>query len=158
MAGDRRFEPWPVALCAMLAAMIAVSLAFYAVAASHVDAEVVDDSYAAGLRFNDELAAQRRAEARGLRIELSPAAAPGGVDVTLRLRDAGGRPVAADTATLRRERPTRGGYDADFTLQREGDAWRGAIPLPLHGRWQLLATVLVDGDPVRQRVAVWHAP
>jgi len=36
----RRFEPWPWVLAAMLGAMIATSISFYAVAASHRDPEV----------------------------------------------------------------------------------------------------------------------
>ncbi|MCA9510413.1 MAG: hypothetical protein KC560_06880 [Myxococcales bacterium] len=39
-APRRRFEPWPWVLAAMLGAMIATSISFYAVAASHRDPEV----------------------------------------------------------------------------------------------------------------------
>jgi len=36
----RRIEPWPVALVVLLALMLGVCAALYAVAASHVDPEV----------------------------------------------------------------------------------------------------------------------
>jgi hypothetical protein len=38
----RRWEPWPLALGAALAAMIFVCAAFYAVAAAHPDPPVVE--------------------------------------------------------------------------------------------------------------------
>lgn len=159
MAAERRIEPWPVALVCMLAGMIGVSLAFYAVAASHVDAEVVDDSYAAGLRYNAELAAQRRMVERGAQVHFASTPTDDGVAVEARLLDAGGRPIAADSVVLRRERPTQGGFDRDFALEPlPGGAWKGDVPLPLPGRWSLVTTFRVDGDPVRHRVDLRRDP
>ena len=36
----RRFEPWPIGLAAALAAMIGISLSFYAIAVTYPDTEV----------------------------------------------------------------------------------------------------------------------
>jgi hypothetical protein len=47
MAGDRRVEPWPLALAGLLLAMIAGSLAFYWIAARHPDARVLEHPLAA---------------------------------------------------------------------------------------------------------------
>jgi nitrogen fixation protein FixH len=152
VAAEKRFEPWPVALACMLAFMIAVSLGFYAVAAHNIDAEVVEDSYTAGLRYNDELAARRRVTERGVRIAFEATPTADGVAVEVRLVDAAGKPLRADAAALRRERPTQGGFDGDFALARAGEGWRGDVPLPLPGRWRLVTTLVVDGDPVQHRV------
>lgn len=44
----RRVEPWPLALAALLTAMIGICLAFWWVAATHPDPLVVDDLRALG--------------------------------------------------------------------------------------------------------------
>ncbi len=56
MRAERRsFEPWPWALAAALAAMIGISLGFYAIAAAYPDPPVVDDAWRAGLELNERL-------------------------------------------------------------------------------------------------------
>lgn len=46
-----RFEPWPWVIAGMLGFMISGSLAFYSIAASNPDPEVVDDAFAASERI-----------------------------------------------------------------------------------------------------------
>jgi nitrogen fixation protein FixH len=40
---------------------------------------------------------------------------------------------------LRRERPERGDFDADIALAARDGLWTAEIPLPLVGRWILVA-------------------
>lgn len=150
MAGERRVEPWPVALAGALLAMICVCLGFYAIAATHPDPEVVDDAYEAGLRINEELRARRRAAALGVVLALETRREPGGVEVRVTVTDARGAPAAAERVAVRRERPAEGGLDADFELARSGGGYAGLVPLPRPGRWRLVATATVGGEVVRR--------
>jgi hypothetical protein len=52
---ERRREPWPWLVGALLAAMIATSLAFLWTAVTHPDPPVVDDAYRAGLEYARQL-------------------------------------------------------------------------------------------------------
>jgi nitrogen fixation protein FixH len=146
----RRFEPWPLGLALLLLSGIGASLAFFAVASANPDAEVVDDAYRAGLQVNQELRAQRRAEALGYRLELRTREAPGGVAVDVSVTGAGGAPTSAESVVVRRVRPAEGGFDEDFELERRGEGFAGGIPLPLRGRWRLVATAQVDGAVLRR--------
>ena len=60
-----RREPWPWAIAGALLAMAVVLACFLWTALSHPDPVVVDDTYAAGQRYSDELRAADRAIARG---------------------------------------------------------------------------------------------
>jgi len=55
-AGRRRLEPWPLAVVGLLALMIGVCGALYAVAASHVDPEVSASSRTAAPAADGERA------------------------------------------------------------------------------------------------------
>lgn len=155
---ERRFEPWPWALAGLLLAMIAGSLAFYAVARAHPDPLVVDDAYGEGLRLNDELHALERGAARHLElfVEARPTAA--GTALALALRGPDGRPARPDRVRVRRERPAQGGFDEDFALAPADGRWRGEIPLPLPGRWLLVARAELGDAAVERRVEVERAP
>ncbi len=61
---ERRFEPWPLALACALAAMITVSVTFFAIAQRHPDPVLVEDAYQAGLDYNAALRERARAEER----------------------------------------------------------------------------------------------
>ncbi len=154
MDAERRFEPWPFALAAALLTMMAIAVAFYAVAAANPDALVVDDAYAAGLAWNAGVRERERAEALGVELGLAVAPAEGGVAVHVTLAGAGGAPVSAERVTVRRERPAEGGLDADFELVPAGSGWRTELPLPRPGRWRLAVTAWVEGLPVRRAFRV----
>jgi nitrogen fixation protein FixH len=140
MATDR--EPWPWIVAGSLAAAIAVSLGFARVAVMHPDPLVVDDAYTAGLAWNRVQEARARAAAAGWRIALSAAAEGDGVRVTVAAADGDGRPLRAAQLSVRRVRPSEGGYDAEFALDAAGTA---QIPLPRSGRWLLVARAASDG-------------
>jgi nitrogen fixation protein FixH len=155
---DRRDLAWPIGLACMLGSMIAVSVAFLGIAVANPDAEVVDDAYVAGLAFDEELALRRRADELGLAVGLETRLVPGGVDTRVAVTDRTGEAVEVESVTVRRIRPTLGGYDGDFALTRragDGEAFQGRIPLPLPGRWRLEARLTVDDQEILAHTDVW---
>ncbi len=160
MPERRRIEPWPFYLAGMLLAMIAGSLTFLAIARAHPDPLVVDDPYLAGLRFNEERAAQQRAEALGVSLELTTRADAEGVEVRALLRDPSGALRPPQHLVLRRERPAEGGLDADFLLERaagaEAGAYRGHVPLPRPGRWRLVARAELGDEVLERSLKLWR--
>jgi hypothetical protein len=127
----RRIEPWPIALVALLSAMIGTSVGFYRVAAAHPD----------GI---------------GWSLDVLATPAPGGARVVAQLRNTAGAVLATESASLRRERPTEQGLDAELPLAR--DAATGAlaadVALPRPGRWRLVVAARRDGLRVERRVDV----
>ncbi len=139
MTTDRRLEPWPLALAALLASGMAVSLAFLWVAARQTPDRLVVDSAQALREHNRDALAREKAAARGWDIALVARRSVGGAEVELAPTSARD-PLPADiVVSLRRERPDRTGLDAPIPLARDGERWRGHVPLPLPGRWRLVA-------------------
>lgn len=118
-------------------------------ATRHADALIVDDAFAAGLRLNEEIAARDRALALGWRVDLAATPHPDGVRVRVRLLDAGGAALSAESVVVRRERPAEGGLDAELALERAGDAFEGVVALPRPGLWRLAVRAARDGETVR---------
>jgi nitrogen fixation protein FixH len=147
---DRRIEPWPVVLGALLLAMIGASIAFYFVAAANPDPVVVDDAYRAGLRYNEAQRTRGRAALLGYELALETRSEGDGVNVTLRVRDRTGGSVLPEHARVRRERPAEGGHDDVFELEDGGGAFAGHVPLPLPGRWRLIAVARVEGETLER--------
>jgi len=147
---DRRIELWPVLLGALLLTMIAASIAFYLIAAANPDPVVVDDAYGAGLRYNEAQRTRGRAARLGYELALDTRGEGDGVRVMLRVRDRAGRSVAPERARVRRVRPAEGGHDDVFELQDDGGAFAGRIPLPLPGRWRLVAVARVEGETLER--------
>jgi nitrogen fixation protein FixH len=135
-------EPWPWIVAGSLGAAIAVSLGFAHAALVHPDPLVVDDAYAAGLAWNRAQEARARADAAGWRLGLTATADGDAVRVAVEADDAAGAPLRAARLSVRRVRPSEGGYDADFALDTDGTA---RIPLPRPGRWLLVASATDDG-------------
>lgn len=154
---DRRDLAWPVGLTAMLLFMIGASVAFLAIATTYPDAEVVEDAYAAGLAYDEELALRRRADELGLSIGLETRPAADGIVARVAVTDREGRPVEVDSVTVRRIRPTQGGFDHDFALVRSGGAFEGRVPLPLPGRWRLEARLMVGGQELLAQTDHWSS-
>jgi len=154
-SAGRRREPWPVALAALLLAMVGTSVGFYRVASRNPDALVVADAFAAERQESERLRAERRAEALGWRIELAVAPRGGGAHVVARLRDAAGDPIAADRVSLLRERPAEGGLDASIPLARAGDGFSGDVDLPRAGRWTLVVRAERGGEAAERSFALW---
>ena len=135
-------EPWPWIVAGSLMAVIAVSLTFARAAVMHPDPLVVDDAYAAGLAWNGAQEALARGEAAGWHLVLTAAAEADGVRVAVVAKDGAGRPLRAAELSVRRVRPSEGGYDAEFPIDDGGAAH---IPLPRPGRWLLVARAAGDG-------------
>ena len=141
-----RAEPWPWIVAGTLAATIAVSLGFAYTAISNPDPLVVDDVYAEGLVWNQQREAQARAEAAGWELRLSSAPHRDGVEVVVAANDHSGETLAG-ALTLRRVRPSEGGYDIDVPLDADGRAF---VPLPRPGRWHLVARAERDGAVIER--------
>lgn len=158
MATERRFEPWPVALVALLASGMAVSLAFLWIAERQTPDRLIVDSDQALLDHNREALAEQRAAERGWDIALVAQRADGGAWVEVATTSAGD-PWPADVAvSLRRERPERTGLDEPIPLEREGERWRAHVPLPLPGRWRLVARAGNDDAFVEREFALELTP
>ncbi|NNL66411.1 MAG: hypothetical protein HKP30_09230 [Myxococcales bacterium] len=52
---DRKHEPWPLAVAALLLFMVSTSLAFLGIAIRYPDPPVVDDAYRAGLAYAERM-------------------------------------------------------------------------------------------------------
>jgi nitrogen fixation protein FixH len=150
----RRIEPWPIALVALLAAMIGTSVGFYRIATANPDALVARDAFAAGLDYADAARDARTAAERGWSLDVATAPVAQGVRVTLRLRDAAGAPLSVERAVLRRERPAEAGLDADFAPIEDAGVLAAFVPLPRPGRWRLAAAVDREGLRVERHVEV----
>ncbi len=151
---SRRQEPWPWAIAGCLLAMGVILACFLWTAVSHPDPVLVEDTYAAGQRYNEELRAEDRAAALGWRLDVATAPTSLGARIGMRLVDAEGHALGADRASLRRERPAEGGFDQAIALKPEGDGFAADVPLPLPGRWWLEARVEHGGAALVRRVAV----
>jgi len=151
---ERRREPWPWVIVTLLALMMVGSISFFAIAVSHPDPVVVDDAYAAGLRYNETRAARDRGRDSGLEIALRTEPVPAGLAVTLEIRDPSGARVPAESVTLRRERPAEGGHDREIAMRSDGGAYAADVPLPLPGRWTLVANAVVNGVHLERAFSV----
>jgi nitrogen fixation protein FixH len=149
-----RYEPWPLAIAGSLLAMAVVLALFLWTAISHPDPVLVNDTYAAGQRYNEELQATDRAVALGWQLDVRAAPTPLGARVAMRLVDAQGRALSADHASLRRERPAQGGFDQTVALKSEADGVTAEVPLPLPGRWWLEARIEHEGAALVRRIAI----
>jgi nitrogen fixation protein FixH len=138
MTTDRAWT-WPLGLALALAGGLAASLAFAWIAARlpadllAVDPWAASDAYSAAVRAREsarergwELALRADRSADGVRIELRPSSSSEPLPAQLDVR-------------LRRERAERGDFDAELALEPRGDAWVADVPLPLPGRWLLVA-------------------
>jgi len=151
----KRREPWPIALAALLVAMIGTATGFYRVAARNPDALVVADAFAAERNVSERLRAERRADALGWDIALAVDLRSGGAHVEARLHDRSGAPVAADRVSLLRERPAEGGLDESIPLAADGTRFTGDVALPRPGRWQLVVRAERGADTAERTFAVW---
>jgi nitrogen fixation protein FixH len=80
----------------------------------------------------------RLAPEASLRLDLALEPAPGGLAMTVRLRDLTGAAVPAAAAEGRLERATHAGADRPLRLEALPDgAWRAAVALPDAGAWQV---------------------
>lgn len=157
MGAERHLGAGPFVLAAILAAMVSVLFGVYWLATSYPVELVADDPYEAGLRYNERIAARQRADALGLDVALETTRTAGGARVRITVSSSHG-PLPSDLrVAVRRERPTASGYDEEYALAVDGDAFAGDIPLPLPGRWHLVA-IVASGDARGERRFAMEAP
>ncbi len=156
MTTSRRRVPelWPLALMALLAAMMGIGVAFYQIAQRFPD-PVIADAYQTGLHYGEGVRAADRVRALGWQLDVRTEIEADGARAVATLRDATGATLRADRMTLRRERPAEGGFDEELAMARSGELYTGQVSLPRRGRWQLVALAERDGERIERRVAVW---
>lgn len=155
MGTERRgIEPWPYVLAGALALMISISVAFLWVSIAHPDAVLVHDAWAVEPEVAAALRARGRAEAQRWDLAVRTRPEADGVAVEAELRDAEGRSLLAERVLVLRERPAEGGLDAEVTLMRDGDVFKGHVSLPLPGRWQLVVRAEREGALAERRVTL----
>ena len=130
---------WPIGLAATLAVGLCVSLAFAWIAARQPPDRLALNPWTSGAEYNAEFHAREAARARGWDVALRAERRAGGVRVELLPTSAGAPLPSPLEVGLRRERPERADLDADLALSRDGAAWVADVPLPLVGRWLLVA-------------------
>jgi nitrogen fixation protein FixH len=148
---------WPVALGLTLAVGMAASLAFLGAATRQPPDVLPVNTWTAGAEWNESLRAQARARARGWRIELRAERRPDGVHVELSPSSSREPLPKSLDVRLRRERPERGDFDAEVALEARSGRWTAEIPLPLAGRWLLVARA-GDGDAWVEREFALDVP
>jgi len=130
---------WPIALALLLSSGIAASLAFFWIAARQPRELIGDGAWNAGSEYNADLRALETARERGWTLELRARRSAGGVRVELSPATSGEPLPSRLEVRLRRERPDRSDLDAEVALAQDGARWVADVPLPLAGRWLLVA-------------------
>jgi nitrogen fixation protein FixH len=158
MAAERDSLRWPVALALALAAGLSAPIAFLWIA-THRPPEVLPvNTWAASNEWNAAQRAQELAHERGWGIDLRAERRSDGVRVEIRPTSSGAPLPESLDVRLRRERPERIDFDADVALEPSGDLWTAMIPLPLAGRWILVARAGDDAAWVEREFALEVTP
>lgn len=154
----RRAWTWPLGLALALAGGLGVSLAFAWIAAHQPMDRLDGDLWNASDAYNAAARARETAHERGWELTLHADRSAGGVRIELRPSSSREPLPAGLDVRLRRERAERADFDAELALEPRGDAWVAEVPLPLPGRWLLVARA-GDGDAwVERTFAVEVAP
>jgi len=149
---------WPIGLALLLSSGIAASLAFFFIAAQQPRELIGDGSWNAGSEYNADLQALETAQQRGWTLELRALPIAGGARVEL-LPATSAAPLPSRLELhLRRERPDRSDLDAELPLRPEGSHWVADVPLPLAGRWLLVARAGDRSAWVERRFALEQPP
>jgi len=138
VAAERRFEPWPVGIAALLALGLAGPIAFLWFAAHSPPELVPADPWGSALAQDVDERGRGEGVARGWDVALQAERNATGVHVEL--VPSAREPLPDDVdLRLRRERPDRADLDLEIPLARENGRWLADVALPLPGRWQLRA-------------------
>ncbi len=149
---------WPLGLALALAGGLGVSLAFAWIAAQQPMDWLAGDPWSASDAYNAEIRARESARERGWELALRADRSAGGVRIELRPSSSREPLPAQLDVRLRRERAERTDFDTELALEPRGDAWVADVPLPLRGRWLLVARA-GDADAwVERTYAVEVAP
>ena len=148
--GARRHRWIPACFILFFVCLAGLEIWFVTLANNSFTGVVTDDAYAIGLNYNDVLA--RREAERQLGWSASFAFAQGqGLDgaLTLHIRDADGRPLAADSVRATAERMSRFPQiqAVDFERRAEGE-YRADLAVPLAGRWFVRVRIEDDGQAI----------
>ena len=149
---------WPLGLALALAGGLGVSLAFAWIAAHQPMDRLDGDLWSQSDAYNAAARARESARERGWELALRADRSAGGVRIELRPSSSREPLPTQLDVRLRRERAERSDFDAELALEPRGDAWVAEVPLPLPGRWLLVARA-GDADAwVERTFAVEVAP
>ncbi len=108
-------------LIAFFGVVIAANTAFIVAAVSSFPGEEREHAYAAGLRFNETVAARQHQRALGWSAKLQAVRTPSGVSVSLRMVTRDGAPLPGLSIVGQLRRPTHAGEDYPLSFARAGD-------------------------------------
>ena len=131
--------------------VIAVNVVLVAIAIGTFSGLTTEDAYRKGLAYNRTIAAAEAQDARGWRLDLtitpqSPGGtaagaaekATGGMAVVARFADRAGQPLSRLDVRAFLVRPLGDGDDLALLLQETGGGlYRGTLPPPLGGQWDV---------------------
>ena len=115
-------------------------------------------AYAAGRKFEQDVALAKAQDERHWQVTASIARSPQGTQLQIVARDAAGHPLTGLTASALFERPTDSRFDRrSAVLEIAAGRFQGAAPL-LPGAWDLVIELSRDGERLfrsRNRI-VWN--
>jgi nitrogen fixation protein FixH len=160
-ADERRGRLYPLAFIGAFLLIIAVNATLIVLATDTFSGLQTEGAYQKGLTYNATLTAARAQERLGWRAELE--VLPHGptdpthrrFDVSLRLHDAGDRPIAGHDVKVYFSRPTRQGDDFAVALAPSGAGrYSTAVDVPLPGQWDL--TIVAQETAIKGAGSTWQ--
>jgi nitrogen fixation protein FixH len=139
-----------VMLIAFFGVVFGVNLTLAKLAIDTLPGTEVDSAYSASLAYEGEIAAARKQNERGWKIEAHVERATDGVaNILVNARDSQGSPLAGLAFSSRLERPTdrRGDREANL-VEAESAVYRGKVADVAPGQWDLV----LEGDASGRRV------
>ncbi len=137
-------------LIAFFGVVFGVNLTLAKFAIDTLPGTEVDSAYSASLAYEGEIAAARKQNERGWKIDAHVERATDGVaNILVNARDAQGSPLAGLAFSSRLERPTdrRGDREASL-IEAESAVYRGKVADVAPGQWDLV----LEGDASGRRV------
>lgn len=136
----KRGAMWPIAMAGILACGVGANVWLIRIASADPSFAVEENYYQRALRWDDELAQRARNDSLGWYVQaaLAPASGRGDTEVHVRLWDALGTPIVADTARVRALHVARAADVFDLELLPvEGGGYVARMPMMRHGLWEL---------------------
>jgi hypothetical protein len=148
---------WPLFVVGLLSISISASVYTLFSANSDGGAVVVDNYYAKGKQWDEQMSQRRAGDALTLDIDIASAAENQALQaVTLTVRDSSGTPVTDLSGSLRALRPNRDGVQATAPLDPTDapGVYRQLLHLDARGLWDLELKTTYRGDAVLKSVRV----
>jgi nitrogen fixation protein FixH len=135
---------WPWLLAGLLVFGVGVNVGFLIVATGDPSFAVEEDYYGRALRWDETTREAARNAELGWSVEVDPAPSsrgPGFTDLSLRVVDRDGAPVAGARVSLEAFHHARAGDKLRADLAAAGDRYGTTLPMRRAGLWQLRVRV-----------------